>query len=141
MDQGRVCFPVQTQADAWGLAMFLEHLRRDLGHSWAYINQYRTALRSVCRAGWLGNPFEDFPFLEDFCEGIKKRSPKTPTRKEGITAQVVTALLNFWEASERRYRERGQHREADTVLRHQVSVILGFTAMSRKSEIFLSADG
>lgn len=140
-NRGNMCFPVATVRDAWGLARFMEYLRRDKGCSWAYICHYRDAIKSVCRARGLTDQWEAFPFLHDIGVGIRKRSARTTVRKEGASVAMITALLKFWEQSETRYRANGQHELADTVLRHQVSVILGYFGMKRKSEIFLAADG
>lgn len=136
----RVVFPINDLHSANSLAMFLEHLR-SCGFSWAKITHFRSAIRNLCRAGGLPDPWVAFPFLHGVCEGIKKRSPGKPQRKEGLSANMVRILLEFWEKSEKIYRAAGQHRLADTVLRHQVTVIMGFVGMRRKSEIFLSADG
>lgn len=136
-----MCFPVTTLRDAWGVARFFEWLRAKKGASWAYIAHYKDALRSLCWARGLTDPWEAFPFLHDIGEGLKKRSRATPVRKEGASATMITVLLRFWEDSEKAYRAQGKHERADQVLRHQVSVILGFFAMKRKSEIFLAADG
>eukprot|EP00961_Rhodomonas_salina_P267629 3616241-Rhodomonas_salina.1 len=136
----RVVFPITDEHSATSLAMFLEHLR-GCGFSLSKITHFRSAIRNICRAGGLPDPWTAFPFLNGVCEGIKKRSPGKPQRKEGLSTNMVKILLEFWSASEKRYRAEGQHKLADTVMRHQVCVVLGFVSMRRKSEIFLAADG
>jgi len=139
-DHGIQIFPVHTTAAAKGLAMFFEHLR-SLGYSWARITHYRTALRKLCQAANLPDPWTEHPMLETVCDGLKKRITLRVKRKEGLTLEMVKALLDFWAASERAYREHGRHRQANTCLRNQVAVVLGFFGMRRRSEVTLSRDG
>mmetsp|Transcript_51080 Transcript_51080/g.103871 ORF Transcript_51080/g.103871 Transcript_51080/m.103871 type:complete len:443 (-) Transcript_51080:248-1576(-) len=133
-------FPVDSVGAARGIAMFFEHLR-ELGFSWARIAHYRAALRSLCAAGNLDDPFETFPCLKAVCEGLKKRITLRTRRKEGVTLKMVVRLLEFWEQSELVYRRAGKTRLADAALRHQVAVILGWWGMRRASELFVNKDG
>mmetsp|Transcript_30392 Transcript_30392/g.62654 ORF Transcript_30392/g.62654 Transcript_30392/m.62654 type:complete len:259 (+) Transcript_30392:341-1117(+) len=91
--------------------------------------------------GDLPDPFEAHPRLRDLCEGLKKRITLCPRRKEGTTLPMIKTLLDFWRRSEEAYRKKGDTRMADTVLRHQVAVILGFCGMRRSSELGVSKDG
>jgi len=133
-------FPVASREAAQGVALFLEYLREN-GFSWARISHYRAALRSLCEAGELPDPFTTFPVLKSICEGLKKRITLRPRRKEGVTLLMVQALLEFWERSEDVARKAGNTRLADTALRNQVAVILGWCGMRRASEIFINKDG
>jgi len=133
-------FPVDSQESVNGLSLFFEHLRT-LGFSWARISHYRAAIRKLCSLGELPDPFEEHPRLRDLCEGLKKRITLRPRRKEGTTLPMITTLLDFWRRSEEVYRKKGDTRMADTVLRHQVAVILGFCGMLRASELGVSKDG
>jgi len=132
-------FPVDCRAAANGVAIFMEHLRT-LGFSWARISHYSAALRSLCAAADLADPFTEYPSLRSLCEGLKKRITLRPRRKEGATLKMVTKLLEFWRRSERAYRAAGKIRLADLALRNQVAVILGFFAMRRKSEAFTNKE-
>mmetsp|Transcript_47303 Transcript_47303/g.96675 ORF Transcript_47303/g.96675 Transcript_47303/m.96675 type:complete len:428 (+) Transcript_47303:665-1948(+) len=133
-------FPVTSTAAAKGLGLFFEHLR-GLGYSWARITHYRTAIRKLCQTANLPDPWEEHPYLNSVCEGLKKRITLRMRRKEGMTLEMVKALLQFWEASEKAYRSVGKHRLANTCLRHQVAVVLGFWGMRRASEVRLNASG
>jgi len=136
---GVVMFPVVSRGAARGVALFFEHLR-ELGFSWARIAHYRAAIRSLCAAGNLPDPFEKFPSLKAVCEGLKKRITLRTRRKEGVTLKMVVTLLKFWEHSEQVYRAAGKTRLADAALRHQVAVILGWWGMRRASELFVNKD-
>mmetsp|Transcript_51390 Transcript_51390/g.104569 ORF Transcript_51390/g.104569 Transcript_51390/m.104569 type:complete len:453 (-) Transcript_51390:33-1391(-) len=133
-------FPVDSPSAVNGLSLFFEQLRR-LGFSWARISHYRAAIRKLCEMSNLDDPFETYPRLKVLCEGLKKRITLRPRRKEGATLPMIITLLNFWRRSEVAYRAAGKHRLADTVLRHQVAVILGWFGMRRSSDIHISRDG
>jgi len=133
-------FPVDSAGAVNGVCLFLEHLRKS-GFSWARISHYRAALRKLCEFANLPDPFETYPRLRAMCKGLKKRITLRPMRKEGATLAMVIKLLDFWRRSEVAYRAAGKHRMADTVLRHQVTLIFGFFGMRRKSECGVNKAG
>jgi len=138
-DRNTRVFPVDSDAAADGVCVFLEHLRQ-LGFSWARISHYRSAIRKLCSMGRLPDPFVEYPRLRDMCEGLKKRITLRPRRKEGVTLLMVKTLLEFWRRSEVAYRKAGNIRLADLALRNQVAVILGWCGMRRASEVFVGRD-
>eukprot|EP00961_Rhodomonas_salina_P221330 2992213-Rhodomonas_salina.2 len=77
-----------------------------------------------------GGPLGGFPF---------------PRQRRGRDSEAIAERAHAegrrLTGNERNFRAQGRHNDTDTVLRHQVCVILGFFGLRRKSKIFLAADG
>lgn len=133
-----VCFPVLSGAHARALTIFFQHLRES-GVSWGRMRTYRSAIRSFHHALNVADPFDRFPLLQGFAEGLRKTVSSRSSQKFGLSLSMATTMVRELMA---RYHQSRTHnrRRALASLRHAVCLILGFWGTRRASEVWVNSN-
>jgi len=136
-DFGTIIFPVVGPAQERGMILFFQELKRN-GTSWAKMAHFRSAIASASRARGFGDPWKEFPRLQELVSGLAREMRTPVIHKEGVTIKMVLKLIKHLEDEEKQHRKEGRHNWADTALRRQVTVLLVFAGVRRGAELFLN---
>jgi hypothetical protein len=130
-----VAFPVLDGGTARGLCFFFEYQKRS-GVSWATMAQIRSAVTNASRAAGLRNPWREYPQLEELTQGLARELTTPTARREGVTINMVKALVQHLEHQIQEFWMDGNMKRADVALRNLVSICFGFFGMRRGAELW-----